>query len=355
MEPMNHFSSPDPGTAEAINNLNGTAPGNDPNAAPKIWYCTGRTGSLQEGYLYAFELNSEVYDNDDALEFNGELFPAIEPTLHAMYWLASEEQLAEIGADVDLKTLVRDDLQTALLVVLHRLGYSQDSKAIYFPDIHMLSQRWELLRKELPQLPPFDFIDASNVVSHMDFIAAQVEHDGLISHGREFLHDHFFHFVPKLMDMLKQPNLAANKDLRAKTAKALAPLYQRLKTAERLPADHLARKHIVQLQASLSAFVDSELSTQVGKYTDQASIEKDVRIIWTRPGWSDYAHEQFGADTQLLPGLWDELLAAPIQEPSKASIMWNRVKTASKSKWEQVKERIQPVPVAAERRQSGYF
>jgi hypothetical protein len=101
----------------------------------------------------------------------------------------AERQKLIIGRERGLKLL--DELQ-----FYQELGYQElETGEIIMPDREALMHRYEAYRSRHRDrdLPPIDIVDSEGIASDLAFILENMKHDGILSNGKEFTHDHIYH------------------------------------------------------------------------------------------------------------------------------------------------------------------
>ncbi len=159
------------------------------------WNCIGRSPIREgEGFLYRFELKEEFRskasesENEAAQEkFEEErkrIYPAIVP---------SHEELVEVLSNPD----------SSSAQFLKRLGYDYKNGVLTLPDKEALMALYEKERERRPELPEIHIAGETGIASDSEFIEAFYTSDVLLSSGKEFVHDHFFH-VARLLAKINQ-------------------------------------------------------------------------------------------------------------------------------------------------------
>jgi hypothetical protein len=101
----------------------------------------------------------------------------------------AERQELIRGHGIGLQVL--DELQ-----FYQELGYQElETGEIIMPDREALTHRYEAYRSghRDRDLPPIDIIDSEGIASDLAFILENMKHDGVLSNGKEFIHDHIYH------------------------------------------------------------------------------------------------------------------------------------------------------------------
>jgi len=153
----------------------------------EFWDCTGRKPNKLGGYLYHFTFKTGLYDlpEDVLMKKFFEQYPAVEPV--PFMW----NSIFATGTDMNRPLFPEKGN------IMNKLGYAieHSGKEAYLtlPDREALLSNWEELRKSRPGLLPLDIISGEGIVGDIEFIEAYIAHDGLLSTGKEFVHDHFYH------------------------------------------------------------------------------------------------------------------------------------------------------------------
>lgn len=182
-----------------------------------LWQCIGeRPDVLQgSGLIYQFK---RLECDDDALEA---LWPALEPVTLGHY-----SDIINSLSD-DFESL---DVNEQCLQLYAFLGYGcirdiagSAAEILELPDHKTLVFRWCMLQRTYADLKALDIIESEGVAGDMDFVDAYINHDALLSSGREFVHDHFYHIRVLIRNMwllrtekdymrIKQPHLSQVKN-----------------------------------------------------------------------------------------------------------------------------------------------
>ena len=156
----------------------------------ELWRCIGRKKQT-EGYLYTFRFNPESTKVSGYKSTNALIYPAIEPDidLFAIHLVAYSQSsfLVELGYFATDKRGNSDEFS--------------EHNTITIPDREALLYRYNQLRTLSPtfaHLPELSIISSAGIASDLDFVQGLIDYDGLISEGKEFIHDQIIHIVPLL-------------------------------------------------------------------------------------------------------------------------------------------------------------
>lgn len=281
-----------------------------------LWECVGcEQSSSGVGYNYKFKLRDEYNDitphpdrskrNAAQIEKMNAIYPALESS----------------GMDMLHKLSVGIGRIGNYSNELGQLGYKYEYEAgvyLYLPDREALLASWDKLRENRPELPPLDIQESDGIADDLDFVKAYFTHDGLLSSGKEFLHDQHFHIIPLITLLLssEQPSLSGTnpsyKQTKASIVKILSKTYHRILMGRELcktnilniPEEELAllKKHLPKIETLLGIFVDyisaessySGLSSWKHErvYADNAFFNP-----WINPQsrWRSYLEKKFGS------------------------------------------------------------
>ncbi|MDP1880784.1 MAG: hypothetical protein Q8K60_07580 [Parachlamydiaceae bacterium] len=147
-----------------------------------FYNCIGRKKDKSSGgYFYIFEVKKEFQNLEKDEENN-----AIIKVLRELY---PATQVDPVGID---KYLKQSDL-------FRKLGFEKNGDHLIFPDEKILNSRWLNLKKDNPYLHPLNLISSDGIADDKSFIEAIKQGNIIISNGPEFLHDHFFHVMPRIL------------------------------------------------------------------------------------------------------------------------------------------------------------
>ena len=158
-----------------------------------FWECIDYKKNPEGGYIY-------VFTEGPRMVRPSQLYPALEPT-----WSLLHQQRYDIIEGMDEKLIT---VQKSSFDVFQKLGYNwkrKGSKTILeVPDIEALTNNWKELKKDHPSyLPNLSIISSEGIASDSEYIEQYLkEYDFLISSGREFIHDFFYHALPTLTAMI---------------------------------------------------------------------------------------------------------------------------------------------------------
>ena len=179
----------------------------------EFWECLSREKGALDGFIYKFRLRDEYDDATPheerearakaAEQKSKKMFPAIE--LSGSQMLALDPNVPE--NELRPGTLkIREHLQ-----ILMQLGYRAERKEegvyLYLPDREALLTNWETLRATHPDLPELTILSSEGIAGDIDYVKAFFTHDGILSTGKEFLHDHQAHILSVIVLILSSENL----------------------------------------------------------------------------------------------------------------------------------------------------
>ena len=165
----------------------------------ELWECTGRK-KQPEGYLYTFKCRPEFIGDSEYRVKTDEIYPAIEPHCKNVSAFLGFPHYTKFLAELGY-LLVEDKKQvTTESSDLFPDRPTQDGTTITIPDREALMYRYNQLRAtRYKKLPELSIVSSSGIASDNDFVKALIENDGLISNGKEFIHDQLVHITPLLI------------------------------------------------------------------------------------------------------------------------------------------------------------
>lgn len=194
----------------------------------EMWECTHREiAPSGVGFLYTFTLGERYRNTHEFKTKESKIFPAIEPPINEVsetFNIAPAEKylaycIAALERTSDPSTLSyytekikRVQAKIANLKLLKELGYrfSPEGTTLTFPDREALTYSYEQLRTTNPDyvdLPPLSIDSGDGIASDLEFILKNILHHGIISSGKEFVHDQYAHIIP----LLQRANLRSEK------------------------------------------------------------------------------------------------------------------------------------------------
>ncbi len=265
------------------------------NRSGSLWKCLERKEDQWGGYIYLFRLKEEY---DDVTPHKD---------LKARH-LAAEEKLKEIFPAVEVTgSFIVNYLKSVDFAPLGvNAGCGKEGVYLLLPDREALLGRWEKLREINPRLPKLDILESQGKASDRQFIEAFLRYDALISSGEEFVHDELIHVLPKLNALLSDPyNYESDRDFMRNIIG---------KQHRRIQAEKENSLELQELEASLSAFVDSipngGASYEAREYVGEVE-NLGFENMWNLPYWKEYAIKRFGTiDTDKLTALRKKIAAS---------------------------------------------
>jgi len=283
----------------------------------EFWECVGRKPDLERGYIYHYELKDK-YDeklnplNREALtkKFD-EIFPAVEP-------LPYNQVLA------DLNYLMNS------ILMPQNFGYIFAQRNFQLPDKEALESRLEQLYKERPELKPLQILSSEGVADDFSFIEAYLKYDVLLSTGKEFIHDHLFHIIPRLFLMLTCPQYIYERDrLREIVSKVF---YQITKAEEVIEKENLTelKRQLPKIKTAVGAMVDVIWAIGDAESLKPLNYEFFVSSfleILDSIHYRQFAQKKFGETviTPLLINTWDQIVRLGWEGPGPAPKFCHRI------------------------------
>jgi hypothetical protein len=234
----------------------------------EFWQCIGRKPDQDRGYIYHYVLKEEyrlkfgkyqLFFFEPPLDFkqkvllkHEEIFPALEPIPYT-------------------KSLpIRNSAMKP-----HNLGYSFSESSLQLPDIEALESRLEKLWKKRPDLKPLQILSSEGVADDLSFIEAYLKYDVLLSTGKEFIHDHWFHVIPTIFMMLNCPQYFYERD---RVREIISKVFYQILRAEEV----IEKENLTELKSQLP-----KIKTAVGSVVD---------IIWAffdEKSFKEFNYESF--------------------------------------------------------------
>lgn len=306
------------------------------NRSGALWECIGRKSDPDSGgYSYDFLIRPEFndllplkekngFDNRELApseiavhEKNKELYPAIEKYAREMVYLDSDHpENVEIWrrgeyAKAALETDRKISRLLARVPTLRQLGYSCESRddgGVYLklPDLIMLHSRWNKLRQQRPELPELNLISSRGVASPLDFVNAYLTSTGVLSSGKEFVHDHQFHVIPTIRMMLDTESYIKKKkmtykDYKQQVVATIKPVCETLIAQKKKIEGQIKRNYSEDLKKKLDQYhvLEIALSAVVDELYASDNYESalrkldgplsdTIRIFLNRADWKEY-------------------------------------------------------------------
>lgn len=245
-----------------------------------FWECVDRAPDEFGGYIYKFRAKDEY---DDLSPHENQL-----ARRHAAYEM--RKKIAPTGEYLASELhLFNPEYRHA--AVLHELGYASyfqaDGVYLYLPDREAVTARWQVLRRQHPELPELRILSHPGAAADKTFIEAFFTHDVLLSTEKEFVHDHFSHLIRTVIMMLTSgeednPTYCEEK---CRLLKLVSKGYKQILKAEKEAVGKVAR-------AALTAAT--------------SSLAKQVDFMWA---WTSYESSQdiYPDDSKELMPVWKEI------------------------------------------------
>lgn len=344
----------------------------------KLWECIARTLQPSGGYIYQFKLKPEF----DTVTTNlltknclmaaqaksKEIFPALEiyaedyPYLELKFWKSEKLQeewidgkcnavlqdsngllLSSKGSITEIFRSIRQTIKAGLdrrLKIgedLRLLGFKKitNQKGVYLflPDCEELKVRFGKLSKIRPNLGSLHITSSEGIASDMDFVKAYMTHDGLLSEGAEFMHDHSAHILPLLYLKLESESLST-KNIYEKSKKMIVNhvriAFDRIINAEKgiISGTLVVEKNAFNrfqndlnlLKTGLGIVVDRlsainsldrfhKTAIRISEIGEEI-LEKHFATIWTKINWKEYIAKRYTViDPHALSTLWQLITA----------------------------------------------
>jgi hypothetical protein len=155
------------------------------------------------------------------------------------------------------------------------------------PDRETLIHRYNELRKthEYRDLPPLDIVSGQGIASDLEFVQANIDHDGIISEGKEFAHDVSEHII----FLLKRARLGSKKFGEIKEEMIMR--YQKyLDKIER--AKNSLGENLPIFETLLGAYVDSLTNAIDGRESVEKTFVNFTSIL-NFPLWQAYFRNRY--------------------------------------------------------------
>ena len=269
----------------------------------ELWECLERK-KQPEGHLYTYKFKPEFISRNVLVAKVAEIFPAIEPSI--------SEVANSLGNPFSLKLLH----ELGYFIEDKGLKYSTEANIITIPDRDALLYRYNQLRT-LPSgkwahLPELSIISSEGIASDTLFVKALADNDGLISEGKEFIHDQMIHIIPLLMVALKGSSFyeEVQKEKTGKFQSYIAKINFIKNEISKTNSSFLSaqqskelRDNLPILETLLGALVDSIAALEFTS-TEELSIIHEFSLHWIlhSPSWVCYLEKRYAMDRVLPSG-----------------------------------------------------
>jgi hypothetical protein len=283
----------------------------------QMWDCIARQRVPKAGFLYTFQLKPEYRDPAQYEKKQKEIYPAIEAGIEepAFFLLkaAIQEKIKilkeELGKETRetqqqtiQKSLTELELRLSHYTMLEAIGYREgiSSRTLILPDRETLLYLYHQYRIDHPEsdLPELTIASSSGIASDLDFVQANIDFDGILSDGVEFMHDHVAH----LLILLRRASLGTKKFMEIKEQKIR--LYtENLDKLNRLKAEinNPDSAFITRKQARVFLRYLPILETLLGAYVDSMTNKVEsanfpLQSIIKLPQWIHYLKNRYNKD-----------------------------------------------------------
>ncbi|MDP1880785.1 MAG: hypothetical protein Q8K60_07585 [Parachlamydiaceae bacterium] len=148
-----------------------------------LYNCIGRKKDKSSGgYFYIFELKNEFKNLKKQEEIN--IFHAV---------------IRELYPATQVPPIVFENLGD----IFKKLGYEKKGDCFILPDEKILNSRWLNIIRDNPNLLPLNVISSNGIADDKSYIEAIIQGNIILSNGPEFLHDHFFHVMQRILLLSK--------------------------------------------------------------------------------------------------------------------------------------------------------
>lgn len=281
-----------------------------------LWECMSRKPNKGKGHLYTFKLKEEFnilkpneYQGDGSSDSGKDYENGEKLNKDAILNLNKKYQ--EIFPAIESSEL-HQNINDYDSPVFHLLGY--DSKIINneiyiaLPDREALDHNWKKLREKRPDLPALSFISSDGIAGDMDFVEAYISHDGLLSDGEEFIHDHGSHLMPALHLMYSHPQSYPKLKYQL-VMQSIIETYSNLLTIKHADLQGELKDSVLVKEIQSLQNKQHILETILGAYVDTVSSLVDVNMLSQIEGglqsnlsfinvkdWKKYFNKRFGFD-----------------------------------------------------------
>lgn len=299
----------------------------------ELWECTKLQADPLGGHICTYRMKDIYNDLTPGQDLMGrrkalsekidEMYPAVEPVPFSLLYLdpeIDEEKLlkiiklsqipAESHADVVSEMLSLRVFAPLLWDLGYSFRYTADGIYISVPDREALLARWEKLRERYPDLPPLNIQSSEGIAGHLDFIKAFFIYDAVLSTGKEFLHDHFYHVIAVIMLIAKSSTTYRQE--KSRMVQVMGKCFRRIQIAKLvleqrvvdIPEEKslLLTKHLPKIEAALGAKVDlasaslNYKQTQTRANADNFNSTNFFMRIWDDKVLQNYWDKNFGLE-----------------------------------------------------------
>ena len=270
-----------------------------------MWDCTARKKS-ENGYIYEFKLKSEfnhinIYDNsinetayNKFNETNKKIYPAIEPDTGYVSLLA-HPQLRKLGYE-------------------YIVDYYDGKHTIQLPDREALLNAYEVLKKNNIDLPDLIIHSVAGVSNDLDFSKKNCT-GTVLSEEEEFIHDHFFHLIPRLMRIFEGLDSYAKTEQKIVHTIDLTLLKIKWVLSDSVQSEKITKtfkqneKNIEKMYAVLGMITDA-LSSFDSEVINELNLGYEYPTIFLKDlqknGWEPYLIKRFNEPdiVQSIQNLW---------------------------------------------------
>lgn len=251
------------------------------NKQGKAWTCISRRLDISGGYVYTYKYKTEI----DYMDIYESIFPAIEPAFANVRCLSEYKKTSDFY--VALQSL--------------GYGYKKDISGVYMdlPDRDVLLARWEKLREKNPDLKPLNILSSNGIAGDVPFALAFITHDGLLSSGEEFVHDHCYHILTLLKYLLWYKNENGDfvrniyiEEQKFQLSKMINVAYAKITLAERHLKTEKAKGEASSKVLGLKKSQLAQMKTLLGATADSLSARAEANSFSMYAGMADVDPEK---------------------------------------------------------------
>ena len=243
-----------------------------------LYRCIRRSEAAQGGHIYTFQLRNR-YKKESALEAaRDKIFPADENSsfINEIFFQTQYKASCASGVDSFLKSLFPfQDVIYYTQTTLSQLGYRyrEEQDEIDLPDLQALTAGMQ----GNSRFASFSIVSSAGVATDEEFVNAHITHDGILSEGAEFVHDHLIHLVSTIEFAVAQPVLYAK----------FRQEFQHLVNNKKRTIETIKDPNIQKAaKLVLSIYVDALTAT------NGASRNNPIKLDVQNPKWKAYAINQ---------------------------------------------------------------
>lgn len=133
------------------------------------------------------------------------------------------------------------------------MGFIQNEAVFITPSKELLEKNISSYRERHPNFPELSLVEVDNILSPEEFFNLVLDHDGICTKPPELIHDAYYHLIPLLLNLFRDPE--NYRPYKTSLKNLCSSLKEQLDQAKKLPKEMVDSLNRIDRDLGLSLHI----------------------------------------------------------------------------------------------------